>query len=263
MFKIIILKLILLVVVLNVPPVKADGQVHKALQLATEAKQRDSGWNDMRSKVVMTLTDSSGRQRVRELLIKSKEIPHDGDKSLFVFKMPRDIKGSAFLSFSHIKEADEQWLYLPALARIKRIASANKSGSFMGSEFAYEDLSSFEVDKYKYHYIGHELCSGGICHLLEQIPTYKNSGYQRRVVWQDDSHSRIWKIDYYDHNNKLLKTLKCDEFSQYLGKYWRPKVLSMENHQTGKSTTLAYEEYQLDIGLRDTDFHKNALRRAH
>jgi len=131
----------------------------------------------------------------------------------------------------------------------------------MGSEFAYEDLSSFEVDKYNYRYMSEEPCQGGLCHIIEQRPVYKNSGYYRRVIWQDDSHSRIWKIDYYDHNNKLLKTLHCSHFAQYQEKYWRPGVLSMKNHQTGKGTTLVYEAYQFNTGLRDSDFHKNILQR--
>ena len=66
------------------------------------------------------------------------------------FVSPADVKGTKFLSYSHIKKDDDQWLYLPALKRVKRIASKNKSGSFMGSEFSYEDLSSFDADKYIY-----------------------------------------------------------------------------------------------------------------
>jgi hypothetical protein len=234
----------------------------RGLALATLAKQRDSGWVDVQVQVVMTLSDDKGRQRVRELLVKSMEIAADGDKSLFIFNAPKDIKGSALLSFSHASEADEQWLYLPALKRVKRIASGNRSAPFMGSEFAYEDMSSFEVDKYHYHYIGEEACKGGLCHLLQQTPKYSDSGYYRRIVWQDQEHSRIWKIDFYDKNNQYLKTLHCSDFAQYLGKYWRPKKLIMVNHQSGKRTSLVYHGYQFNSGLRSADFHKSALSRT-
>ena len=261
MDKVTILRFISLVIILITPPAMTDAPYNKGLLLAVESKQKDTGWVDMLSKVVMTLTDNSGHQRVRELVIKTMEIANDGDKSLFVFDAPRHIKGSALLSLSHISEPNEQWLYLPALKRVKRIASNNKSGTFMGSEFAYEDLSSFEIEKYKYRYIEEKKCDGGICHLVEQTPVYEGSGYSRRIVWQDDSLSRIWKIIFYDHKNKILKTLHCSNFKQYLGKYWRPQVLTMENHQTGKVTTLVYSNYQFNLGLRDTDFHKNALGR--
>ena len=260
MIKSTVLRSISLLIILVTPPAMTDAPVNKGLLLAVEAKQRDVGWRDMRSDVVMTLSDNNGYQRVRKLLIKTMEIANDGDKSLFVFDEPKHIKGSALLSFSHIGESDEQWLYLPALKRVKRIASGNKSGSFMGSEFAYEDLSSFEVDKYSYRHIGEESCDGGICHLVEQTPIYAQSGYHRRVVWQDDSQSRVWRIDYYDQNNELLKTLNNSNFKRYLGKYWRPMVLTMKNHQTGKITTLVHSEYEFNTGLRDTDFHKYALR---
>ncbi len=74
----------------------------------------------------------------------------DGDKSLFVFDEPRDVQGTAFLIHAHREDADDQWLYLPALKRVKRISSANRSGSFMGSEFAYEDMTAQEVEKFTY-----------------------------------------------------------------------------------------------------------------
>ena len=115
-----------------------------------------------------------------------------------MFDKPRDVKGTAFLSFSHAVGADDQWLYLPALKRVKRIASRNKSGPFMGSEFAYEDLSSFEVEKYTYKFLRDETCEGGTCYVVEQYPVDKNSGYTRRVVWLDHNEYRVWKIDFYD-----------------------------------------------------------------
>jgi aldehyde:ferredoxin oxidoreductase len=100
--------------------------------------------------MVMILRNKRGQESKRELEIRTLEVKDDGDKSLTVFHTPRDVRGTALLTYSHGVDPDDQWLYLPALRRVKRIASNNQSGPFMGSEFAYEDLSSQEIDKYTY-----------------------------------------------------------------------------------------------------------------
>ena len=121
------------------------------------------------------------------------EVPGDGDKSMSIFDKPRDIKGTAVLTWTHSLEADDQWLYLPALKRVKRISSKNKSGPFMGSEFAYEDIASQEVDKYESFYVRDENLNGVDCYVLERIPQYKYSGYTRLEVWFDKEYYRLCK----------------------------------------------------------------------
>ncbi|MGB1239312.1 MAG: outer membrane lipoprotein-sorting protein, partial [Pseudomonadales bacterium] len=154
------------------------------------------------------------------------------------------------------------WLYLPALKRVKRIASRNKSGPFMGSEFSFEDLASFEIEKYTYKYLRDEPCELGTCFVVEQYPTDKNSGYTRRVAWFDTAEYRNVKTDYYDRKNSLLKTLSSKEYKQYQGKFWRAHLMQMVNHQNQKSTDLKWSSYAFGTGLSDSDFNKNSLKRA-
>ncbi len=241
----------------------AETAAEKGLAISVEAKARDAGWGDMQAEMKMVLRNRQGEESLREIRMKSLEVQNDGDKSLTVFDQPRDVKGTAFLSFSHPVGADDQWLYLPALKRVKRIASRNKSGPFMGSEFAYEDLTSFEVEKYRYKYLGDEACAGGDCFIVEQYPVDEDSGYTRRVVWIDQAEYRIWKVDFYDRKNDPLKTLTFDNYRQYLGKHWRADNQKMVNHQTGKSTDLLWSNYRFQTGLSDGDFNKNTLKRAH
>ncbi len=118
----------------------------RGLEIAREADARDTGWGDHQARMTMTLANKQGETSTREITIKTLEVATDGDKSLTIFHEPRDVKGTAFLSFSHPTTPDEQWIYLPALKRVKRISSANKSGPFMGSEFAYEDIASQELE---------------------------------------------------------------------------------------------------------------------
>lgn len=234
----------------------------KGLAIAEMMDYRDIGWQDSTANMSMTLRNKHGEESYREVRARNMEVTRDGDKSLSIFDTPRDVKGTAMLTWSHPLAPDDQWLYLPALKRVKRIASKNKSGPFMGSEFAYEDIASQEVEKYRYKYLRDEPCGKMTCYVSERYPAYEYSGYTRQVAWVDQQHFNPQKIDFYDRKNTLLKTLIFKNYQQYLGKYWRADEMQMENHQTGKSTVLKWTHYQFGNGLTDRDFDKNTLKRV-
>ena len=121
--------------------VVAESPADKGLAIAIEADNRETGWNNSTADLIMTLRNKRGEESIRTLRVKSLEVADDGDKSMTIFDEPKDVRGTALLTFSHKADADDQWLFLPAMKRVKRIASSNKSGPFMGSEFAFEDLS--------------------------------------------------------------------------------------------------------------------------
>jgi len=234
----------------------------RGLEIATEADKRDSGFIDSTAAMKMELKNKQGQTSIREVRVKTLEVNGDGDKALSIFDTPADIKGTASLTYSHALKPDEQWLYLPALKRVKRISSKNKSGPFMGSEFSYEDISSQEIDKYTYKYIKDEILNDIDSFVIERYPAYKHSGYTRQVAWVNKQEYRAEKIDFYDRKNTLLKTLTYSGYKKYLDKFWRADVMHMVNHQTGKSTTLTWSNYQFKTGLTDRDFNRNSLKRA-
>jgi len=240
----------------------AQTPEEKGLEIAIESDKRDTGFGDSSSELTMRLRNKQGDESKRQMSNKTLEVENDGDKSLVIFNEPRDVKGTAFLSFTYKSGPDDQWLYLPALKRVKRIASDNKSGPFMGSEFAYEDISSQEVEKYTYKYIKDEKINGVDCFVIERYPVDEKSGYTRQVVWIDTDQYRTMKIEYYDRKNSLLKSLTYHEYNQYLDKYWRANKLSMVNHQTGKSTDLLFNDYKFANGFSESDFNQNSLKRA-
>jgi len=239
----------------------ASTPAEKGRVIFTEVKKRDSGWGDSKADMQMILSNKHGQKSVREIKIKSLEQQNDGDKSLTVFDKPRDVKGTAFLSYSHTTGADDQWLYMPALKRVKRISSRNKSGPFMGSEFAFEDFSSFELNKYRYNFLGEEQLAGKDCYKVEQFPMDENSGYTRRVVWVDKEEYLEQQVEFYDRKNSLLKTLTYTGYKQHPGDFWRAESMNMINHQNGKSTELKWLNYTFNTGLTDNDFNRNALKR--
>ena len=158
---------------LAIPFAYAQTPEEKGLEISQQTKLKDTGWVDNTADMLMYLRNKQGQESIRQVKIKNLEQLNDGDKSLTNFTQPKDVKGTSFLSFSHPTGADDQWLYLPALKRVKRISSSNKSGPFMGSEFAFEDLSSFEIEKYHYKYLADETINDLASYKVEQYPMDK------------------------------------------------------------------------------------------
>lgn len=247
---------------LVVTPAVAQDAEQRGLEIAKERKARDLGWGDSVAEMSMILRNAHGQETERKMRSKTLEVDNDGDKGLTIFDQPRDVKGTAFLNFSHATTPDDQWMYLPALKRVKRIASRNKSGPFMGSEFAFEDMSSFEIEKYTFKYLRDEMYEGMDTFVVEQLPVDKYSGYTRIITWLDKEHYRAQKVEFYDRKNDLLKTLVMSDYQMYLDKYWRPNRAEMYNEQNGKSTELITHSLEFRTGLKDSDFNKNTLKRA-
>lgn len=240
--------------------VLAETPEEHGLRIAQEADAFDTGFIDFTADMVMTLRNRKGQESVRQIRSRNLEVSGDGDKAMSIFDRPADVKGTAMLTFSHGLEPDDQWLYLPALKRVKRISSRNKSGPFMGSEFAFEDLGSQEIEKYNYKYLREESCGDWQCYVVERTPQYKHSGYTRQIVWGDKEKYRLVKSEFYDRKNSLLKTLTFSGYQEYLDHYWRPDEMFMENHQNGKSTLLQWSNYKFKTGLTSRDFNKNKLK---
>ena len=249
---------------LAVPPLVHSATPEEiGLKIATDASVKDEGFGNFTARQVMVLRNKQGQESRRRIRVKVLEVDGDGDKSLLVFDEPRDVKGTALLTHGHKQEADDQWLYLPALKRVKRISSSNRSGSFMGSEFSYEDLSTPEVEKFTYRYLRDEPCGDLTCTVSERFPVDKKaSGYLRQLVWRDKDELRIWKVEYFDRKDAHLKTLTIGNYTQHLDKYWRTGEMTMVNHLTGKSTVLTWADYQFRTKLKKRDFSKTGLKRA-
>lgn len=235
---------------------------HKGYDISARSDRSDKGFGDSKVEARMTLKNAAGQATTRDLSFATLEKIDDsvGDKSLVVFKTPADVKGTALLSHAKILEPDDQWLYLPALKRVKRISSANKSGSFVGSEFAFEDFTTTELNKFTYSYIGEETVDGMKLDVIERVPRYEKSGYAKQKSWVDQEAFQPRKLEFYDRKGALLKTLTLSEYRQY-GTVWRAHKLSMTNHQTKKSTELNFGEYKFKSGLKANDFEEAVLTR--
>jgi hypothetical protein len=233
------------------------------LAIFEEADRRDSGYRDLMVDLDMRLRTESGKESSRGLSIRQLEMPDDGDRLLVVFDSPKSYRGAALLSYAHKTEPDDQWIYLPAVKRVKRIASQNKSGPFLSSEFAYEDMALQEVEKFSYRLLETRTGDAGPVYIVERIPTDEHSGYSRQIVTLDAAELRIQHIEYFDRQNRPLKSLVVSGYELHEGRFWKAAGMLMTNQQTGKSTELIWRNYRFATGLdADRDFSTNSLRRA-
>ena len=244
-------------------PVRGDTEEQRlGFEIAARADRSDRGFGDSEVELEMILRNAAGKESRRTLKIATLEVEDEdlGDRSLVIFDNPNDIKGTALLSHANILDPDDQWLFLPALKRVKRISSANKSGPFVGSEFAFEDFTALELNKYDYNWLREEEYEGLVNDVVERSPRYENSGYTRQVSWVDRDVFQVRKVEFYDRRGDLLKTLTLKDYREYDG-VWRSHRFEMVNHQTGKSTDMIYGDYGFDTGLDESDFVKGRLSR--
>ncbi len=241
----------------------ATTAAEKGFEIAARSDRTDLGFGESRVDLRMILRNAAGQESTRSLQISTLEKPDEsvGDKSLVLFDTPRDIEGTALLSHAKILDPDDQWLYLPALKRVKRISSSNKSGPFVGSEFAFEDFTSLELNKFDYRYTGTEACGELLCDVLERTPRYENSGYTRQIAWVDQSDFQIRRVEFFDRRGELLKVLELKDYRRYDNGVWRPHLMTMRNVQTNKETDLVYSTYDFGVGLGEGDFVKGRLSR--
>ena len=240
----------------------AENAEEAGLRIAIEARERQKGFGNFTANLTMILRNRKGRESRRELRLKVIEVEADGDRTMFVFDRPRDVKGTAFLVHAHKKEPDEQWLYLPGLKRVKRISSSKRSGSFMGSEFSYEDMGATEVEKYAHRLLRTEPCGDLECTVSERIPVDRDSGYSRQLVWHDRKELRTMKAEFFDRGNAHLKTMVVEDYEKHLDRHWRGATVTMTNHLTGKSTVLLWSDYEFGTDLDLDDFTRTALKRV-
>ncbi len=229
-------------------------------EVSRKADKVTDGFISSKAKMTMVLINARGQKVTRQMRSLTLE-GNNGDKSLMIFLTPADVKGTKMLTHEHINSNDDQWMYLPALKRVKRIASRNKSGSFMGSEFSYEDTSNASWEKYTYKNDLEEVMLNGVkCYKGTRIPKDKNSGYTKQITWIDINTLLVQKIEYFDRKKEHLKTAIFSEYKNITGVYRIGKI-EMSNHQNSKRTILSWSDDTIKVGLKNADFSKRRLKR--
>lgn len=255
--------LIGLVLLLAAPSIAtAQSAEQKGEQIARHADAVSDGFGDFQVAGAMTLRAAQGQSSTRRFDMKTLELNGGKEtRSVLVFDWPGDIRGTALLTHSFVNSQDAQWLYLPSVGRVKKISGSNRSGSFVGSEFAYEDMVEQEASNFTHLWLRDEACptGAGRCHLLQRSPRF-SSGYSRQLVWIDTA-GRYQSIQYFNPRGARHKTLTFSGYRKYQGRYWRPSRMTMVNHLTDKRTILDWTDYRFNLGLHPHEFTREFIAR--
>lgn len=251
-----------IVIVAATSTATSETAEEKGLRIATEARDAGAGFGSFEVTGDMVLQDSSGDKSVRQFLAKALEAGKE-DRTLLVFQKPRDMRGTALLTYSDASR-DRQWVYFPSTKRVRRITGSTKTSSFAGSEFTYEDLTTPPLERFSYRWVRDESCpyaAGRNCFVIERTPKDRGSGYRLQVVWINMANYTIDRVDFFDRKNTRIKTLTVTGYKKYKGKYWRADQSLMTNHRTKKSTVMYWKNYDFDAKLRESDFTQRAMER--
>jgi Outer membrane lipoprotein-sorting protein len=236
------------------PAASADS-VRRGREIAATVDRNDAGFADYVVNGRMTLRRPGGATAERSFEMNTLEVRDGGDKRLVVFSQPRDLAGFVSLTFTNPGAPDDQWIYLPAAKRVKRLAARDKTGSFAGSEFSYEDIATWELSNYDYEFVRDEPCGEPktTCHTIANLPKYAYSGYSKLVETIDP---RIWqpvRIVYFDKSGRELKRLEFQGYQKFEGKFWRPTRIVMTNLRDNAVSDIAWSGYRFKTGLKPTD----------
>lgn len=238
--------------------------------LATYTDRRDAGWRDFYAKARMTLIDARGDKVQRDVMFLVLEQP-EGNRAIIRFRSPADVRGIAALIHERPGATDDTWLYLPASRRTRRISGANRTASFQGTEFTYEDLSRLRVENYHWKFLENTKTNGEPTFKVEAKPKYRDTGYSKLHVHIHRKHWRVEQVEYFDQAGRHLKTFTQSKWKLLHGRFWRAHVTKMVNHQTRKTTHVNMPSMFLNLSLykrrdgsaRDnlsaSDFTKRAL----
>ena len=208
---------------------------------------------------IMILANMDGEAKEKRLLKRwSKEYEDGASKYLLVFTDPADIRGTALLTWENIGAENDQWLYLPAQKRMRRIAQGSKKNYFMGTDFTYEDMDPEDLDSFEYKVLRSEKEQGRDAWVVEAVPATREkareSGYSKRLMWIDKENFITLKIEFYDRREELAKTQVNAKFENVGGTVWRPMAEQMNNFKEEHKTAVGVKSMEIDIPLDDEVF---------
>ncbi len=242
-------------------PTPAGADEKKGAEIGLKVDRAWGGYKSEENEIELELISGDGTKVVRKLKGRGREVDKD-EQSNMTFVWPADLKGTKLLTWNHRGKSDDQWLYFPSVQRVKRISGArSRSGSFMGSEMAFEDLTNvWWVEKYKYNFVRDQKVGSRDTWVVERVPKDKDSGYSKQTMWVDKEYLSALRIDYYDRKGKLLKTADFKSWKKY-GNKWRADRVEMVNRQTGKKTNVVWKARKMGVSLTDDEFSPDSLSR--
>ena len=255
------IQFVIMAMIIAVPIVSFAQKKITGLQIIENVYNRATG-NDMQGDLTMTLTNSRGDQRVRKIKQFIKDFGKMEKKIMF-FVSPADVRNTSFMNWSYDEAGkdDDQWIYLPALKKVKRISSESKSDYFMGSDFTYDDLGDRHPIDDTHKLLREEKVDGEDCYVVESIPKDEDYMYSRTVSWIIKDKWIGLKKEFYDEDEELLKTLTVKKYEKIKG-YWTILSSEMHNVQKDHTTKMELANVKLDTGIPANKFTERMMKRG-
>lgn len=262
------LSTLLVALPLALSAVPASATDMTGLEIMQKVDARDDG-AQVRREFTLEMTNRSGASRVEKTVGYRKYFGEE-KRTIFFYTEPTNVRGTGFLTFDYPDPHadDDQWLYLPALRKVRRISASDRGDYFLGTDFTYEEIKKeqkVELSDYAFTFQKEETVNGFQTRVVEGIPVSEEIaqelGYSR-VVWRVDPN--IWmsrQTDFYDTNGNHLKTIQLEEVQEIDGILTAMKVFA-QNHKTGHSTRLTFSQVDYKAEVKDGLFRQNRLRRG-
>lgn len=243
-------------------PAKRKVTVDEMVALAT----RGQLGNDETVKLTMVLVDKAGQKETRTLTTWFRKATRDSkeDKTLLKFHSPADVAGTALLSTQEPGADAGQWLYLPALKRVKRLVTSDNTGYFVGTDFTYQDLQIENTREYTYERIADEDVDGRRCYKIVATPKNKSisekTGYSKRIFWIDVQDVVVLRLQYFNLSGTHVKTFSASDVQKF-GPKKKPMQIIMDNLERNHKTYAKLHEVKMNTDLSDSLFTQSELSR--
>jgi len=197
-----------------------------------------------RSRMVITARNGSTSQRVIDQYSKDGT---NGTRMVIVFQQPANVAGTRFLTMDNAAGGTDQWIFLPSLGRVRRIASSESGGSFMGTDFSYDDISSVNRDASldTHTILREERLNNNLCYVIQSIPKDSSYQYSKIVSWIDKSNSLVYKAEMYNRRNELVKLMEMSDFKDVQGRLTAMQT-KISTVAAGTSTTIYMDIVKYD-----------------
>jgi hypothetical protein len=210
-----------------------------------------------RSRMVLTAKNGTTTERVIDQY--SKDGPK-GDRVIIVFQSPKSVAGTRFLTMENPGAAEDRWIFLPELGKVRRIAASEGSGSFMGTDLSYDDISSAtrSADLDTHSFLKEETINGKPCYVIQSVPKDSSYQYSKMIQWIDTQTKVIYRVELYDRKAVLVKTLEIVKVSEVQG-WLTPMETKMTTIAAGTSTVIYVDKIQYDAPIPESVFTTSYL----
>ena len=212
---------------------------------------------------IMLLVDKSGHKEKRIMKRYAKKVDSDLNRFLVVFLKPADVRGTALLTWEQEDRDDDQWMFLPAQKRTRRIAKGSKKSYFMGTDFTYEDMEPEDIDNFDYTILRSETIKKKHCWVIEAVPANPKkraeSSYAKRTLWITKDSYFTLKIDFFDRQGNKIKTLSNHSIVNVKGAVWRPNKVLVNNYKKKHKTLVGVKRRKIDEAIRNDLFTERYL----